>query len=83
MVIVVGSKNSANSNRLVEVASSYDIRTCLIDAADELNLDWLDGVEKLGITSGASTPDFLVDEIIAKIEAWSRNENIPAEIAQL
>jgi 4-hydroxy-3-methylbut-2-enyl diphosphate reductase len=83
MVIVVGSKTSANSNRLAEVASSYSIRAHLIDNADELNHDWLDGIENLGITSGASTPNNLVDDVIRKIEAWSNTENIPVEINRL
>ncbi|MCP4580966.1 MAG: 4-hydroxy-3-methylbut-2-enyl diphosphate reductase [candidate division Zixibacteria bacterium] len=83
MVIVIGSKTSANSNRLEELASSYSIKTHLIDNEDELDLDWLEGIDNLGITSGASTPDFLVNEVVKRIETWSKNKNIPTEIAQL
>jgi len=83
MVIVIGSKTSANSNRLVDAAVSHGVKTYLIDNAAELNFNWLEGIEKLGITSGASTPELLVYEVIGIIKAWFKNESIPTEVTQL
>jgi len=63
LLFVVGSKNSSNSNRLREVARTKGIRAYLIDEASEINLAWLDGVERVGITAGASAPEYLVKEL--------------------
>jgi len=82
-VIVVGSKTSANSNRLVEAALSHGIKAYLIDNADELNTAWLDGIENLGVTSGASTPEDLVDEVLAKIKNIALAGGIEVEITEL
>ena len=60
---MVGSKNSSNSNRLREVAHTKGIRAYLIDSADEIDPAWLKGVEKVGITAGASAPEYLVEEL--------------------
>ena len=59
------ARNSSNSKRLVEVASDYGARSYLIDNAGELEEHWLDGVRTLGITSGASAPEELVQELVA------------------
>ena len=65
LVIVVGSRNSSNSVRLVEVAKEYGATNAyLIDYAKEAKSEWLEGVETIGITSGASVPEILVDELI-------------------
>lgn len=65
LVLVVGSKNSSNSNRLVEVALQAGAKDAyLIDYADEVDEKWLDGVETIGVTSGASVPDVLVLELL-------------------
>ena len=65
LVLVVGSKNSSNSVRLVEVAKEYGAKAAyLIDYAKEAKSEWLEGVETIGITSGASVPEILVDELI-------------------
>jgi 4-hydroxy-3-methylbut-2-enyl diphosphate reductase len=65
LVLVVGSKNSSNSVRLVEVAKEYGAKAAyLIDYAKEANPEWLKGVETIGVTSGASVPEVLVDELI-------------------
>ncbi|RMB72422.1 4-hydroxy-3-methylbut-2-enyl diphosphate reductase [Rhodococcus sp. SBT000017] len=65
LVIVVGSKNSSNSVRLVEVALGAGARASyLVDYAKEIDLAWLDGVETIGITSGASVPEILVQGVI-------------------
>jgi 4-hydroxy-3-methylbut-2-enyl diphosphate reductase len=65
LVIVVGSRNSSNSVRLVEVAKEYGATNAyLIDYAKEAKSEWLEGVETIGVTSGASVPEILVDELI-------------------
>ncbi|MEW2546064.1 4-hydroxy-3-methylbut-2-enyl diphosphate reductase [Streptomyces sp. NPDC047002] len=66
LVIVVGSKNSSNSVRLVEVALGAGARTAhLVDGAEEIEEAWLDGVTTVGLTSGASVPDVLVEGVLA------------------
>jgi 4-hydroxy-3-methylbut-2-enyl diphosphate reductase len=66
LVLVVGSQNSSNSKRLVEVALQAGARTSyLIDYASEINEDWLTGVDTVGVTSGASVPELLVQEVLA------------------
>ncbi|MDV6278306.1 4-hydroxy-3-methylbut-2-enyl diphosphate reductase [Rhodococcus erythropolis] len=65
LIIVVGSKNSSNSVRMVEVALDAGVHAAyLVDTADEIDQSWLDGVNTVGLTSGASAPDVLVDEVI-------------------
>jgi 4-hydroxy-3-methylbut-2-enyl diphosphate reductase len=63
-MLVIGSPNSSNSQRLVEVAQRCGVRARLIGSADELDLSWLDGVTRLGITAGASAPEILVRELV-------------------
>jgi 4-hydroxy-3-methylbut-2-enyl diphosphate reductase len=68
LVIVVGSANSSNSVRLVEVALQYGAKAAYrIDYPDELRQEWLDGVKTIGITSGASVPDVLVQELMREL----------------
>jgi len=64
MVLVVGARNSSNSNRLREVASSQKIPAYLVQDETELQASWLLGVSKIGITSGASTPEVLVKRVV-------------------
>jgi 4-hydroxy-3-methylbut-2-enyl diphosphate reductase len=66
LVLVVGSRNSSNSQRLVEVARDSGARSHLIDNAREVEEEWLDGVRTLGISSGASAPEELVAELVAQ-----------------
>jgi 4-hydroxy-3-methylbut-2-en-1-yl diphosphate reductase len=66
LVLVVGSRNSSNSNRLVEVAREYGAASYLIDNETEIVEEWLDGVKVLGITSGASAPEGLVSELVER-----------------
>ena len=65
LVLVIGSTNSSNSNRLVEVAREHGAASHLIDNASQVRPEWLDGVETVGITSGASAPEELVDGLVA------------------
>jgi 4-hydroxy-3-methylbut-2-enyl diphosphate reductase len=69
LVLVIGSRNSSNSQRLVEVARDYGARAQLIDNARELDDAWLEGVRIVGISSGASAPEELVQELIALFRA--------------
>jgi 4-hydroxy-3-methylbut-2-enyl diphosphate reductase len=63
LLLVVGSKNSSNSNRLREVARTRGIPAYLIDHAAEVDPAWLEGVERIGVTAGASAPEYLVEEL--------------------
>ena len=83
IVIVTGSPASANSNRLTEIARSYDKKSYLIDSAAELKFGWLIGVEKVGVTSGASTPDFLVQEIVQGIQLYFKEKKISVEVFEI
>jgi 4-hydroxy-3-methylbut-2-enyl diphosphate reductase len=64
VILVIGSKNSSNSNRLAEVAQAAGARAYLIDDVSQIDPVWLQGVECLGITAGASAPEHLVDEVV-------------------
>lgn len=65
LVLVVGSINSSNSNRLKELAERCGSESYLIDGPDEINVDWLQGKESVGITAGASAPETLVQDVIS------------------
>lgn len=68
LVIVVGARNSSNTNRLQEVAADHGVPARLIEHADEIELVWLDGVEHVGVTAGASTPEHLVQGVCQKLQ---------------
>jgi 4-hydroxy-3-methylbut-2-en-1-yl diphosphate reductase len=77
LVLVIGAPNSSNSKRLVEVAERCGARSMLIQRASEIDPDWLDGVEVLGLTAGASAPESLVREVAARVaELRSVDEEI-------
>lgn len=67
LVIVVGSPNSSNSNRLREVARNMGVEAYLVDNAAELKSEWLQGKQHVGVTAGASAPEVLVQELIERI----------------
>jgi 4-hydroxy-3-methylbut-2-enyl diphosphate reductase len=67
LVLVVGSPNSSNSVRLVEVAAGYGAAAYLVDDAGEIDEGWLDGVTTVGVTSGASVPEELVAAVLDKL----------------
>jgi 4-hydroxy-3-methylbut-2-enyl diphosphate reductase len=69
VVIVVGSKNSSNSNRLREVAAIGGIPAYLVDGADQIDPAWLGANARVGVTAGASAPEVLVDGVVARIRA--------------
>ena len=67
IVIVVGSPSSSNSNRLRDVAAKYGTPSYMVDNADELQPEWLTGKRTIGLTAGASAPDILVQQVIARL----------------
>jgi 4-hydroxy-3-methylbut-2-enyl diphosphate reductase len=69
VVIVVGSPNSSNSNRLREVARNLGREAYLVDKADELKAEWIAGKKTIGVTAGASAPEVLVHEVILRLQA--------------
>lgn len=78
LVIVVGSPNSSNSRRLKEVAVARGVDAYLIDGADEIEVSWLDGKRKVGVTAGASAPEILVQRVVDRIQSLAS-----AEVLQL
>ena len=68
LVIVVGSPNSSNSNRLREVAQGRGTQAYMVDNADELRSEWLIGKQRVGVTAGASAPEILVDAVITRLK---------------
>lgn len=76
-ILVIGSKNSSNSNKLKEVALSCGVKNAmLIDDVSEINWDILDTFDKIGITAGASAPEYLIEELIKEFEKRYDNINI-------
>ena len=68
MVLVIGAQNSSNCNRLREVAEAHGVPAYLINGPEDLDREWLAGIGRVGITSGASTPEVLVDEVIRALQ---------------
>ena len=79
LVLVVGSPNSSNSNRLRELAERMGARAYLIDGADDLKKEWLEGTSRIGITAGASAPEVLVKDVIQQLNEWGAD--LPVELA--
>jgi 4-hydroxy-3-methylbut-2-enyl diphosphate reductase len=85
LILVVGSPNSSNSNRLVEVARRLGTHAQLVDSKADLRLSWLAGVHRVGVTAGASAPEDLVEEVVhclaglgpaSIVERSTRNEHV-------
>lgn len=70
VILVVGSTNSSNSNRLREIAEQIGKSAYLIDSAEDIQQSWFDGVETVGITAGASAPEILVQRVIQQLQQW-------------
>jgi 4-hydroxy-3-methylbut-2-enyl diphosphate reductase len=70
LVLVVGSPNSSNSNRLREIAEKQGAPAYLIDGAADIRREWLSGVERVGVTAGASAPEVLVEQVIEHLRQW-------------
>jgi 4-hydroxy-3-methylbut-2-enyl diphosphate reductase len=69
MILVVGSDNSSNSKRLVEVGQNYGVQAYLVNDWSDVNPAWLEGVTNIGVTAGASAPEHLVEDIVAALRA--------------
>jgi len=69
LIVVVGSSNSSNSNRLREVAETKGVRAFLIDNEADFKTEWLDGVTKVGVTAGASAPEVLVSSVVERLRS--------------
>ncbi|MCT8470081.1 4-hydroxy-3-methylbut-2-enyl diphosphate reductase [Chromohalobacter canadensis] len=79
LVLVVGSPNSSNSNRLRELAERTGTPAYLIDTAEQIRPEWVDGVETIGITAGASAPEVLVQAVIDRLKSLGAED--PNELA--
>lgn len=73
LVIIVGSPNSSNSNRLREVAQNQGVEAYMVDNASYLKPEWLSGKHKIGVSAGASAPEVLVQEVIEKLRQLGAN----------
>ena len=70
LVLVVGSPNSSNSNRLRELAQKQGVDAYLIDGAQDIRREWLDGRRRIGVTAGASAPESLVQGVVSRLREW-------------
>jgi len=70
VVLVVGSPNSSNSSRLCELAGKQGVTAYLVDAADQIQRDWVEGRQTVGVTAGASAPEVLVTGVIEQLKSW-------------
>jgi 4-hydroxy-3-methylbut-2-enyl diphosphate reductase len=96
LILVVGSQNSSNSNRLVELAERLNVKARLIDSAAHIDPDWLDGVRRIGLTAGASAPEVLVEQVSERLAQFGFTDQrdldliredvrftLPAELASI
>ena len=82
ILIVIGSKNSSNSNRLKEIADNQGKPSYLIDSSDDIDEQWLDNINSVGITAGASAPEILVQEVVSFLMSKGGVEIIEVEGAK-
>ena len=82
LVLVIGSRNSSNSNRLVEVAKEHGAQSYLIDNEGEVREQWLEGVETVGITSGASAPEELVQRLVSFFRERGAEQVLELEVSK-
>lgn len=73
LMIVIGGKNSANTNRLANLSLSVNPRTYFIERSDEINTEWFHEIKSIGISAGASTPKWVIDEVYKKIENLTKD----------
>ena len=76
LLLVVGAKNSSNSNRLRELAEKIGTTSYLIDTAEDIQSEWLSGINKIGVTAGASAPEVLVNQVIETLKQHGGKEVI-------
>ncbi|MBN2373022.1 4-hydroxy-3-methylbut-2-enyl diphosphate reductase [bacterium] len=73
LMFVIGGKNSANTNRLSNICSIVNPKTHLIESSEEIDEKWLDSISKIGITAGASTPKWIIDDVVERLKNISIN----------
>ena len=73
-MLVVGAQNSSNSNRLREIAEKQGKPAWLIDRPEDIRQEWLQGVQVVGVTAGASAPEVLVDSVIRQLRDWGADK---------
>ena len=78
LVLVVGSPNSSNSNRLREIAEKHGTPAYLIDGPEDIDKSWLENSAQVGLTAGASAPEVLVESVVEKLKEWGATESIEA-----
>lgn len=96
LILVVGSPNSSNSTRLMEISEKVGVPSYLIDNASEIKQEWLDGKQCIGVTAGASAPEVLVEAVINQLQEWGADSvdeapgkiekvvfSLPRELAQI
>jgi 4-hydroxy-3-methylbut-2-enyl diphosphate reductase len=76
VIVVVGSRSSSNSNRLREIATTRGIPGYLVDGAEDLERDWFEGKQAVGVTAGASAPESLVREVVERLRDWGGREAV-------
>ncbi len=79
LILVVGSPNSSNSNRLKEIATKRNIPGYLIDGPEHLQKEWFDGVQTIGLTAGASAPELLVKQVLERLSEWGVTQVIESK----
>jgi len=85
LILVVGSPNSSNSTRLMEISEKVGVPSYLIDNASEIKKEWLDDKECIGVTAGASAPEVLVEAVISQLKEWGAEtvEEAPGKIEKV
>ena len=76
LMIVVGGRDSANTRHLAVVARDEGVETHHIETADEIEPEWLEGHDRVGVTAGASTPDFVIDHVVERLEQLSADSGV-------
>jgi len=74
LLLVVGAKNSSNSNRLRELSEKIGTTSYLIDTAEDIIPNWINNIKKIGVTAGASAPEVLVNQVIERLKSFGGNE---------
>ena len=82
IILVIGSKNSSNSNRLKEIAKRSGVDSYLIDSAEDLEINWFEGKKSIGVTSGASAPEHLVNDLLDALKSRFNAELLGGRLRQ-
>ena len=82
IILVIGSKNSSNSNRLKEIAKRSGVDSYLIDSSEDLEINWFEGKKSIGVTSGASAPEHLVNDLLDALKSRFNAELLGGRVRQ-